>query len=273
MSIHQDCSSCVDLGEIENHIFLPVYLDSSGVVLDSSQNMITTLDASYNFLLNSIQTQANYLRSTIYYYKNGDNYTFKYNEINKILLRDSLKYDIENTFISIYNGTFNSGNIPTNNILSKVYIQYIADTLIGHPMSQAFISNKGTIINYLHSSNIHNQFINALIANLNTTTFATNDICESILLQMKDKMYYRFGNEVDNVEYPLPFCPGDFITLFIKMKCDINLDNNVGGSFSSESQYDILKSMFENKDDVEFNDSTKEMKLTEKIWRIRIKLI
>ena len=30
--------------------------------------------------------------------------------------------------------------------------------------------------------------------------------------------------------------------------------------------------MFENKDDVEFKDATNEMKLTKKVWRIKIKL-
>jgi hypothetical protein len=209
----------------------------------------------------------------ISYNKNNNEYTFKYDEINKILLSNSLKYDLENTNISIHEGTFNSGNSPSTDILSKTYIQYIADTLIGHPMSQAFISNKQAIINKLHASNIHTQFINAITNNLNTNSFNGNDICRSILLQMKENMYYRFHNEEDNTEYPLPFCPGDYITLFIKMKCDIELDNNVGETFTENSQYDILKSMFENKEGVHFNDDNKSMKLIEKVWRIKLKLL
>ena len=67
MSINEDCLDCVDLGEVSNHIFIPIYLDSSGVVLDSSSNMVSSLDASYNFILDSYQTQANYLRSMISY--------------------------------------------------------------------------------------------------------------------------------------------------------------------------------------------------------------
>tara|TARA_B100001093_G_scaffold508464_2_gene570722 strand:+ start:7037 stop:7858 length:822 start_codon:yes stop_codon:yes gene_type:complete len=273
MSINENCSDCVDLGEVSNHIFIPIYLDSSGVVLDSSANVVSTLDASYNFILDSFQTQANYLRSMIYYSKNGDDYTFKYNDINKILLSNSLKYDLENTYISMHSGTFNSGNTPSTNILSKTYIQYIADTLIGHPMSQAFISNKQAIIDKLHASNIHIQFINAMTNNLTTNSLNNNDICKSILLQMKENMYYRFHNEDDNVEYPLPFCPGDYITLFIKMKCDIELDNNVGETFTENSQYDILKSMFENKEGISFDDNNKTMKLIENIWRIKLKLL
>ena len=142
---------------------------------------------------------------------------------------------------------------------------------MGHPLSQAFISNDGSIVNDINNSNIYSQFTNALINGLNTTTFKSNNICNSILIQMKKMMPTRFDNEVDNTEYQLPFCPDDKISIYIKMKCNINLDNNVG-SYTNTSEYEILKNMFENRDDVEFNDTTNEMKLTEKVWRIKIKL-
>ena len=274
MSIHQGCLDCIEKNiDDTNQLFIPVYLDSSGVVLDNSQNAVTSLDASYNFLMEAVQTQANYFRSMISYKKINDQYTFKYNDLNKTLMNDSLKYDIENTNINIYNGTFNSGHSPTSTKLAHVYIQYIADTLAGHPFSHAFISNESAIINKLNSSNIHSQFINAIINNLNTTTYNENSICNSILLQMKEIMSNRFENELDNVEYPLPFCPEDNITLFIKMKCDIELDNEVGNTHTTNKRYDILKSMFNNVDDVEFIDETQKMKLTEKVWRVRIKLL
>ena len=64
----------------------------------------------------------------------------------------------------------------------------------------------------------------------------------------------------------------DNISLFVRMKCNVNLDNTVGGNYSNDSQYTMLKTMFENRPHVEFNDITKEMKLTEKVWRIKVKL-
>jgi len=271
MSIHQDCSSCTDISENEQHVFLPVYLDSSGTVLDISENVASILDASYNFLMTAAYMQANHIRSSISYKNDNETFTFKYNNTYKNLLNSGLKNDLEKTSISIYDGSFNSGHLPLSDSLGQVYVQYIADTLIGHPLSQAFISNDGSIVNDINNSNIYSQFTNALINGLNTTTFQSNNICNSILIQMKKMMPTRFDDEVDNTEYQLPFCPDDKISIYIKMKCNVNLDNNVG-SYTNTSEYDILKNMFENRDDVEFNDSTNEMKLTKKVWRIKIKL-
>ena len=272
MSIHQDCSNCADISDNEPHVFLPVYLDSSGIVLDNSQNYTSSLDSSYNFIMEASLTQANYIRTAISYKNNNNNYTFKYNNINKTLLLDSLKYDLENTNITIHNSAFNSGHSPSETSLANVYIQYIADTLIGHPFSQAFISNESAIIHKLNSSNIQNQFVNALINNLSTNIFKTNNICKSIVLQMKRNMPDRFLDEQNDTEYNLPFCPGDFISLFIKMKCNIELENTLGQKMSENSQYDLLKSMFNDNDSVIFNDTEKSMKLVEKVWRIKIKL-
>ena len=271
MSIHQDCSNCTSIADPEEHIFLPVYLDSSGTVLDISQNASSVLDASYNFLMTAEYTQANYIRSMISYKNNNETFTFKYNNIYKNLFNTGLKNDLEKTNISIYDSSFNSGHTPIPDYLGQVYVQYIADTLIGHPLSQAFISNDGSIVNDINNSNIYSQFTNALISGLNTTAFNSNNICNSILIQMKKLMPERFDNELQNTEYPLPFCPDDKLSMYIKMNCNINLDT-AAGSYTNISAYDILKNMFENRDDVIFIDETKKMKLTEKVWRIKIKL-
>tara|TARA_X000000368_G_scaffold415175_1_gene406419 strand:- start:73 stop:891 length:819 start_codon:yes stop_codon:yes gene_type:complete len=271
MSIHQDCSSCVSDDEEDQHVFLPVYLDSSGTVLDVSQNVASTLDASYNFIMTANTTLANYIRSMISYKNNNETYTFKYNNTYKTLLDNGLKSDFENTNITIYDGSFNSGNIPVQDTIGQVYVQYIADTLIGHPLAQAFISNDGSIVNDINNSLVSEQFTNALINGLNTSTFASNDVCSSIIIQMKKWMPTRFNNEVANTEYFLPFCPDDNLSIYIKMKCNIALDNTIG-DYTNKSEYDILKNMFEDKVDVSFNDSTKDMNLKEKVWRIKIKL-
>ena len=271
MSIHQDCSSCIGMEDLEEHIFLPVYLDSSGTVLDVSQNAVTTLDSSYNFLMTAEYSDANYIRSMLSYKKINNNYTFKYDNTYKNLFIAGLKNDIEKTNISMYDGSFNSGHTSMPDTIGQVYVQYIADTLVGHPMAQAFISNDGKIVNDINNSNIHLQFANALINGLNTTTFNSNNICNSILLQMKDLMSDRFVNEEENTEYPLPFCHDDKLIIYIKMSCNINLDNP-NGNYENTSEYDILKGMFENKDDVIFVDETKKMKLSEKTWRIKINL-
>lgn len=270
MSIHQDCSSCTDPSENSQHLFLPVYLDSSGTVLDNSQNAVSSLDSSYNFLMDASFIQANYIRLMLTYKKINNLYTFKFNNTYKTLLDNSVKADIENTNISIYDCSFNSGNIPTPQSLGNVFVQYIADTLLGHPMSQAFIANDDIIVNDINSSNLHLQFSTALTNTLNTSTFQSNDICNSILLQLKSELSDRFINEVENTEYPLPLCPGDYISLFVKMKSNIQLDNTVG--YTNPDPYNLLKTMFQTNQHVEFDDNNSLMKLKERIWRIRIKL-
>ena len=184
------------------NIFLPVYLDSSGNVLDISQNASSVLDSSYNFLMTAAYSKADYIRSFISYKNNNETFTFKYNNTYKNLFSAGLKNDLENTYISIYDSSFNSGHVPRPDYLGQVYVQYIADTLIGHPLSQAFISNDGSIINDINNSNIHTKFINALTNGLNTTSFQSNNICNSILIQMKKLMPERFDNEQQNTEYP-----------------------------------------------------------------------
>tara|TARA_B100000795_G_scaffold250259_1_gene218319 strand:+ start:1481 stop:2299 length:819 start_codon:yes stop_codon:yes gene_type:complete len=272
MSIHQDISNCSDVSDNDQHIFLPVYLDNNNAVLDNSQNSTTILDSSYNFLLNAVYTNASHLRQMISYKNKNESYSFKYNLSYKNLLNVGLKNDIEGTSITMVDGSFNSGHTPVADYIGKVYVQYIADTLIGHPLAQAFISNEGSIINDINSSNIHVQFTNAMVNGLTTTTFSTNDICKSIIIQMKKLMVDRFEDEVADTEYQLPFCPGDKISIFIRMKCNITLDNLVG-SYTNTSEYEMLKNMFENRDDVNFNDVDSSMTLSEKVWRIKIKLI
>ena len=170
--------------------FFPVYLDSSGTVLDISENATTILDASYNFLMTAAYIQANHIRSSISYKNENETFTFKYNNTYKNLLNSGLKNDLEKTSISIYDGSFNSGHLPLSDSLGQVYVQYISDTLIGHPLSHAFISNDGSIVNDINNSNIYSQITNALINGLNTTTFQSNNICNSILIQIHQNMTF-----------------------------------------------------------------------------------
>ena len=94
--------------ENSQHLFLPVYLDSSGTVLDNSQNAVSSLDSSYNFLMDASFIQANYIRLMLTYKKINNLYIFKFNNTYKTLLDNSVKADIENTNISIYDCSFNS---------------------------------------------------------------------------------------------------------------------------------------------------------------------
>ena len=94
---------------------------------------------------------------------------------------------------------------------------------MGHPFSQAFLSNEKDIIDSVKNSNLHKQITYGLSKNLSSTEFSSDDICLSLLKQFLNESPGRFSNDQDDTEYDFPFQAGDYITLFIKMNCFINL--------------------------------------------------
>ena len=55
-----------------SHIFLPVYLDADKKVLDNSTNAIETLDASFNFLMNTTYCTATNISNFLKYNQGPD---------------------------------------------------------------------------------------------------------------------------------------------------------------------------------------------------------
>ena len=205
------------------HVFLPVYLNSNKEVLDSSTNAVQTLDASYNFLMDTTYCSANNLKQFLKYRKSNGNYYFKFNESYKILSENQIKNDIYHSTIELYDSSFNSGVSPNKASIGRMLVRYICDTLMGHPFSQAFLSNEKDIIDSVKNSNLHKQITYGLSKNLSTTEFSSDDICLSLLKQFLNESPERFSNDQDDTEYDFPFQAGDYITLFIKMNCFINL--------------------------------------------------
>ena len=270
-SIHKDCSDCITPISTPQHIFLPVYLSNNKVILDSSENAIDVLDASYNFIMNANSASAFYFRKFLKYKKNDNQYTFSFNETYKILFEQALKTDIENNHITIYESSFNSGIDPKEATLGRMLVRYIADILMGHPFAQAFIANESEIINSVNNSYLYLQITNAIVDGLDTSTFNTQESCNSLMMQFVKESPDRFFNEVENTEYNFPFCPGDYISLFVKMNCTIDL-HEINASYANQNIYQTLKKMFGNNNETIFNDTTETMKIVEKIWRIKIKL-
>jgi len=283
-SIHGgDCPSFTPTNQ---HIFVPVYLDNEKVVMDNSENATNTLDASYNFIMNANHTTAEYLRLFLKYKKNANDYTFKFNESYKILFEEALKSDIESTSVTIYDSSFNSGINPGEASIGRMFVRYIADALImGHPYAQAFIANESDIISSVVNSNLHLQLSTALKENLTTGAYNSNEVCKSVMIQFVDDSPDRFFNEAEDTEYSFPFCAGDYISLFIRMNCTINLNEHKGytsvygnsdlsgvgqGQASSVNLYQVLKSIYGSKTETVFDDTNETMKIVEKIWRIKI---
>lgn len=205
------------------HVFLPVYLNSNKEILDNSTNAVETLDASFNFLMDTTYCSANYLKQFLKYRKSNDKYYFKFNESYKILSENQIKNDIYYSSIELYDSSFNSGVSPNKANIGRMLVRYICDTLLGHPFAQAFLANEKDIIDTVRNSNLHKQITFSLSKNLSTSEFSSDDICLSLLKQFLDLSPERFSNDQDDTEYNFPFQTGDFITLFIKMNCYINL--------------------------------------------------
>ena len=105
------------------------------------------------------------------------------------------------------------------------------------------------------------------------------------MIQFVDDSPDRFFNEAEDTEYNFPFCPGDYISLFIRMNCSINLNEHSGytgvygnsdlsgvgqGQAPSVNLYQVLKSIYGGKTETIFDDANETMKIVEKIWRIKI---
>lgn len=253
-----------------SHIFLPVYLDADKKVLDNSTNAIETLDASFNFLMNTTYCTATNMSNFLKYKRNNNQYTFKFNESYKILFENNMKDDISGSSIELYNNDFYSGIDPNKASIGRMFVRYIADILMGHPFNQAFISNESNIINDVNNSNLHKQLTTFLSNGLTTSSFNNNNICLSLLEQYLEQDDERFNNITDDTEYNFPFQSGDYITLFIKMKSTINLEKRE--TKTQLSSYDLLKQIFENKNHITFNDNDKKLNINQTIWRIKIEL-
>lgn len=257
-----------------SHVFLPVYLDAEKKVLDNSTNAVTTLDSSFNFIMTTIHASANNLKQFLKFKKNGSDYTYKFNESYKILFEDEMSKDISSSVIELYDCSFNSGINPEKCSMGRMFIRYMADTLLGHPFAQAIIVNEKEIIDKTNESNLHKQFTFVVSDGLQTSSFASHTICDSLLDQFLNNSPERFNDVSDNIEYNFPFHSNDFITLFVKMNGDINLnDRSTLLGTPKQTNYNLLKNMFSSKSGILFDDANNLVKFQQSIWRIKIKLI
>lgn len=245
-------------------MYLPVYLDSQGKVMDNSTNFISIIDSSYNFTLAAVQMSASDLSNLLTYKTNNGNYTFQYNYSQKVSINNSMKSDLENVNLSLDGDNFVSSNNTSNTPLHDMYLQYIADILTGHPLGQAMIKNDFSIITEVKNCKLYEQFTNVLTNGLFTSNYQSNIIAETVVEQLQNEVSSRFDNRVDDTEYSIPFQSGDKISIFVKMRTKVNLEGTPSNQFS------ILSSMYQNNPYIEFVNTN--MKIKESKWRIVITL-
>jgi hypothetical protein len=245
-------------------MYLPVYLDSQGKVMDNSTNYVSIIDSSYNFTLPATQMTASDLSNLLTYKTNSGNYTFQYNYSQKVSINNSMKSDLENVNLSLDGDNFVSSNNASSRPLHEMYLQYIADILTGHPLGQAMIKNDFSIITEVKNCKLYEQFTNVLTNGLFTSNYQSNIIAETVVEQLQNEASSRFANRVDDTEYGIPFQSGDKISIFVKMRTNVNLEG------TPINQFSILSSIYQNNPYVEFVNTN--MKIKESKWRILITL-
>jgi len=270
MSILEDCSNCVPPSGEPNHIFLPVYLDSNGEQTDDLTRAVEEFDASFNLILDASHCSACTLRDLVKYKVDASgNHTFMFNSTKKTEFETQMKNDLANSIMTLHGGTFISENSTTDSNFGTMFLQYMADAFFGHPMGQAAITNDDSIVSSVANSDIYLQFSYALTNGMTTNSFTSHNVCRKVLAQLKDKVSDRFIGEQTDVSYNMPWCPGDDISIYVRMNSNISL-NSITSTNSSTNMFSILKSMFENNEHIDVNETAQTVKLKVKTWRIKI---
>ncbi len=267
------------------NLFLPVYLDSEGKVMDTSANATSSMDSSFNFVMTGIQSSADTLSNFIKYKVDASGVpTFIYNDVQRINFNSQLLTDISNQIVSHYETFFfNSTRNTTNNTIGDMYTQYISDILFDSPSLSGSITNKEQIINKIVDSRLNEQFTNSIANGLNQLEYDYNLIGHTLYEQLKNEMPHRFENEQIDTAYNFPVESGDDIALFVRMRSDIFYNNYAKAEDETDEQmndgqeavlnyYTQLKAIYEDKEQLIFDDTQMTVKIKPTTWRVVINL-
>ena len=264
-----------------SNIFLPVYLDATGKVQSSSEGASSTMDASHNFTMTCVEAKANTLSALLKYKLVNNSPEFIYTNDYKVQFDSQLNNDLDIQYIQKDSNHFFNANKPTiNNTLSKVFIQYIAESIFSF-IGQFDLQNTGLIANHdsIHqdilNSNLNEQITNSIINGLSESTYSTNTIAETLYEQLTTEVSSRFNEHISGNEYNLPFRSGDDIGLFIRLSSTILAVEGSGlDNMPSNFIYDTYKNLFDtnNQTFLIFDDVNKTVKTTATTWKIVINL-
>ena len=262
------------------NLYLPVYLDSDVKVQDSQVGANSTMDSSSNFIMHCEQTKASTFGKYFKYKVDSNgNYTFKYNDTEKINFETELSADISNQKLYHYDRTFlNSSRKTTDATISNLLIQYISSIFFDRPDVKDLIKNPTDIRDNIVNTNIPGLIGLEITHGLNTNTYANgNNPLVSMFQQIKRQLPNRFSNDNNNVEYNFPFKSGDTIAIFVKMKANIFYNATSSTNGHTQELYNILRNnnnlpmvggAVSHYNLLEFNDVNKTIKMKPTTWRI-----
>jgi len=267
------------------NLFLPVYLDSEGKVMDTSANATSSMDSSFNFVMTGINSSADTLSNFIKYKVDASGIpTFIYNDQQRINFNTQLLTDISNQIVSHYETYFfNSTRNTINSTIGDMYTQYIADILFESPSLAGSISNKKQIVDKIVQSRLNEQFTNSIANGLNQLEYDYNLIGHTLYEQLKNEMPHRFENEQIDTPYNFPVESGDDISLFVRMRSDVFYNSYSRAEDKTDEQmddgeqavlnyYNQLKAIYEDKEQLIFDDNQLTVKIKPTTWRVVINL-
>lgn len=271
------------------------------IVLDSSANgnvTITeppTFDYDFTVRMNTIQLNSSLFSSFINYVKSSENsqFSFTINEFVKDDFINALQNDIKNVKCELIKEAtglpeFSSGVPIMNNTLGVLFLQFFADVLFNHPLSQAPIRNDTEIIkNINEDSRLHEQFTSGITRNIlersdyiesssQQKSDSRNPQLEIMLEQMFTQVSERFQDDIKDVPEIIPFEPGDELSMLIRMNGTVQLDevqdfSKIAASnhFSQTETNNFLKTVLEgyNLDPTYVNTNTTNF-IVSKYWRL-----
>jgi len=262
-------------------LFLPVYLDSDGKVINETDDgtqpfevASSTMDSSYNFVMHALETSADSFSNFIKFKLNNNSPSFIFNNAYKTQLNNQLIADISGQTLIHHDLKFFTGQRnTTDDTLGNLLIQYISSIIFDDPSVKNAISNSSDIINNVLNSTLNEQFTNAISSNLNETTFNTNIIIQSMYEQLKALDSSRFSDFVNDTTYNFPIRSGDNIGIFVKMKASLVFSKSHSDG-NSEHVYRILKNdnKLSNNSLIEFDDNDFSIKVLPSTWKIVISL-
>lgn len=267
------------------NLFLPVYLDSEGKVMDTSANSTSSMDSSFNFVMTGIHSSADTLSNFIKYKVDASGIpTFIYNDDQRKNFNTQLLTDISNQIVSHFETYFfNDGKHTNNSTFGDLYTQYISDILFDTPSLSNSISNKPQIIEKIVDSKLNEQFTNSVANGLSQLEYDHNLIAHTLYEQLKNEMPHRFTNEQINTPYNFPVESGDDIALFVRMRSNLFFNSYQkaedethdiiqDGEDAVINYYNQLKFLYNNKQQLTFDDNKYTVKIKPTTWRLVINL-
>lgn len=201
-------------------IEIPITIDASGADVELFGSTFALTDIDYNLTNTGAVAAADLAAALLYKDTDSGSALFAYSSAGMTDLSAAVQDAMPETW-ALVEGEWatGEGNVSSDT-LGRVFVQWIAYNLFGHPAAQAPISNDSAIEAQVHAVDYGNQFTAALTAGLSADSVggsggASNDVVKVIYEQMVKAAKSRFSDVDDSTLVQMPFQTGDSIKFIV----------------------------------------------------------